>query len=236
MGAQQMASRIELWPVDKLTPYANNARQHPQSQIEAIANSIKELGFNNPILVDADAGIVAGHGRLKAALKLGMTQVPVICLNHLTEAQRRAYVLIDNRTAELARWDEGLLAEEIAALEREYELALEGLGWTEEELSDIRAGLLDDLAVDPVDVVSEAPTSAEGGEGDEGREEVWQTKNLDELMNMYNSRTTRQLVLEYQNEDFELVVDHLGRVRDRWGVDNNSDAVRLLLEEVVGDA
>src|SRR5450755_3549123 len=91
-----MANRIEVWPVQRLVPYARNARTHSPEQVAQIAASIVEFGFNAPILVDSRAGVVAGHGRLLAARKLGLAEVPVVVLDHLTETQRRAYLIADN--------------------------------------------------------------------------------------------------------------------------------------------
>src|SRR5712671_4344139 len=113
------AQRIELWPIDKLIPYAKNPRTHSESQICQIAASIAEFGFNNPIIVDTKAGIIAGHGRLLAARKLQLSEVPVIVLDHLTDAQKRAYIIADNQLALNAGWDETLLAAGLAALEDE---------------------------------------------------------------------------------------------------------------------
>lgn len=130
------AHRIEVWPLDRLQPYARNARTHSEEQIAKIAASIAEFGFTNPILVDSDAGIIAGHGRLAAARALGLTAVPVIPLEHLSERQRRAYILADNRLALDAGWDEALLAEELAALQDEdFDLAL--TGFSDKELADL---------------------------------------------------------------------------------------------------
>jgi ParB family chromosome partitioning protein len=134
--AIEMASAIEFWALDKLKPYERNARTHSPEQVDKIASSIIEFGFTNPILVDGDAGIIAGHGRLMAASKLGLAQIPVIELTHLTEAQKRAYVLADNRLAEDAGWDEELLAGELAALQdMEFDLSL--TGFNEEEMADL---------------------------------------------------------------------------------------------------
>ena len=94
-----MAKRIEFWPVDRLVPYARNARTHSDEQVAQIAASIAEFGFNNPILVDTNAGIIAGHGRFLAARKLGLDEVPVVVLDHLSETQKRAYIMADNRSA-----------------------------------------------------------------------------------------------------------------------------------------
>src|SRR3990172_9249254 len=109
MLSTSMAQRIELWPIDKLVPYERNARTHSDSQVAQIAASIAEFGFNSPILVDTNAGIIAGHGRLLAARKLGLTEVPVIILDHLSETQKRAYIIADNKLAELAGWNEEIL-------------------------------------------------------------------------------------------------------------------------------
>src|ERR1035437_3097300 len=133
MNAQAMAKRIELWPVDKLVPYTRNARTHSDAQIAQIAASIAEFGFNNPILVDTNAGIIAGRGRLLAARKLKLDHLPVVILDHLTETQKRAYILADNKLAELAGWDEEVLRGELAEL-RDADLDLEVLGFSEEEL------------------------------------------------------------------------------------------------------
>src|SRR5437879_3409275 len=100
MVSQALAQHIELLPLDKLIPYAQNPRTHSDAQVAQIAASIREFGFNNPILVDSDSGIIAGHGRLLAARKLQLSQVPVIVLDHLSETQKRAYIIADNRLAE----------------------------------------------------------------------------------------------------------------------------------------
>src|SRR6056297_2462031 len=112
MGARS----IEQRPVGDLIPYANNARTHNEAQVAQIAGSIREFGFNNPVLVDGANGIIAGHGRVLAARQLGMQEVPVIELGHLSDAQKRAYILADNRLAEEAGWDRELLGLELADL------------------------------------------------------------------------------------------------------------------------
>ena len=115
MNLHAMAQRIEHWLTEKLIPYARNPRTHSDAQIAQIAASIAEFGFNNPILVDTKAGIIAGHARLLAARKLQLKEVPVIVLDHLTEIQNRAYILADNQLALNAGWDEQLLRSELAA-------------------------------------------------------------------------------------------------------------------------
>ena len=94
-----LAERLELWPIDRLRPYERNPRTHSADQVAQIAASMVEFGFTNPILVDETDGILAGHGRLMAARQLGLTEVPVVQLGHLTPAQKRAYVITDNQLA-----------------------------------------------------------------------------------------------------------------------------------------
>ncbi|OJW51339.1 MAG: DNA methylase N-4 [Thiobacillus sp. 65-1059] len=133
------AERIEHWPIDKLLPYARNARQHSDEQIAQIAASIAEFGFVNPCLVGADGVLVAGHGRLAAARKLGLSTVPVVVLDHLTPTQRRALVLADNRLAELSTWDDVLLRIELEALQDEgFDLDL--TGFDADALAELLAG------------------------------------------------------------------------------------------------
>jgi ParB family chromosome partitioning protein len=103
---------------DKLIPYARNAKKHDEAQVSLIAGSIRQFGFCNPVLIAEDNGIVAGHGRVLAAMKLGMAEVPCIRLSHLDENQRRAYILADNRLAELGGgWDADMLAAEVEAID-----------------------------------------------------------------------------------------------------------------------
>jgi ParB-like chromosome segregation protein Spo0J len=112
-------TNIEHWPLARLVPYEKNARTHSADQIEQIANSIEEFGFTNPILVDSESGILAGHARLCAARSLNLEKVPVIVHDHLTDIQKRAYILADNQIALNADWDDTLLAAELARLKEE---------------------------------------------------------------------------------------------------------------------
>ena len=144
-----MAQKIELWNLERLIPYEKNAREHSTEQIAQIAASITEFGFLNPILVDSNDGIVAGHGRLSAAKELALSVVPVVVLDHLTENQKKAYVLVDNKLAENATWNEDLLAEEIIKLNlQDFDLNI--LGWTDEELKSLQE---DGWATDIEDVI-----------------------------------------------------------------------------------
>lgn len=106
----------KITDIEQLIPYARNSRTHSEAQVTKIAASIKEFGFLNPIILDGENGIVAGHGRVLAAKKLGMTELPCVDAKHLTEAQRRAYVIADNRLALDADWDAEMLRLEFAEL------------------------------------------------------------------------------------------------------------------------
>ena len=142
MTSSWLADKIERWPTSKLLPYGRNARTHSEDQVAQIAASIAEFGFTNPILAGADGVIVAGHGRLAAAQKLGLETVPVVVLDHLTPTQRRALVIADNRIAENAGWDDDVLRTELAALQDEdFDLALTGFD------ADALAELLDRKSV-----------------------------------------------------------------------------------------
>jgi len=131
---------VEHWPLQRLIPYARNARTHEEDQVAQIAGSIAEFGFINPILVGNDNVIIAGHGRLMAAQQLGLNEVPVIVLAHLSEAQRRALVIADNKIAENAGWDEELLKLELADL-KDIGFDLDLIGFSDTELDQ----LLDDI-------------------------------------------------------------------------------------------
>ena len=160
-----LADKIEQWPTAKLLPYARNARTHSEEQVAQIAASIAEFGFTNPILAGSDGIIVAGHGRLAAAQKLGLERVPVVVLDHLTPTQRRALVIADNRIAENAGWDEALLRIELQDLQADgFDLDL--TGFDADSLADILAGDEPDNAgqtdEDVVPEVSETPISRPG--------------------------------------------------------------------------
>jgi hypothetical protein len=156
--------QIEQIQLATLIPYINNSRTHSDEQVAQIAASIKEFGFNNPILVDKDSGIIAGHGRLQAARKLGLTEVPCVRLEHLTETQRKAYIIADNRLALNAGWDNELLTIELNELLADG-FALEILGFDSDELKTLldplepTEGLVDE---DQVPEVPEEPKTKPG--------------------------------------------------------------------------
>ena len=159
----------EIYPytktsVEKLIPYARNARTHSDAQVAQIAASIREFGFTNPVLIDAEGGIIAGHGRVMAARKLGMKEVPTITLAHLTETQKRAYILADNQLALNSGWDDEMLRLELAELgELGFDLELAGFDDGEmfgsfDEDEDEDAPTADDLR----DVAEGAANESEG--------------------------------------------------------------------------
>ena len=128
MNAPLLPGRIEHWPLARLKPYARNAKTHDADQVAKIAASMAEFGWTVPVLVAADGELIAGHGRILAAAYLGLSEAPVIVLGHLTEAQRRAYRIADNKLTELGGWDEALLLQELQALLAEdFDLGLIGI-------------------------------------------------------------------------------------------------------------
>lgn len=151
--------QVERWPIDRLLPYATNARTHEPEQVAQIAASIAEFGFNVSCLIDERGVLIAGHGRLLAARKLGLTEVPVIRLEHLSDAQARAYRIADNQLALNAGWDDQVLAAELARL-KEDGVGLDLLAFADEELDRLLASIDEggaDAAGSDEDVVPEPP-------------------------------------------------------------------------------
>ena len=161
--ATALAQRIEHWPLDRLVPFINNPRTHSDAQVAQISRSVLEFGFTNPILVDSHGGVIAGHARLQAARQLKLSEVPVIVLDHLSETQKRGYVITDNQLALNAGWDDELLRLELQALAA-LEFDVNVLGFEDAEL----AALLEDEPTagetdeDAVPAVQQAPVSARG--------------------------------------------------------------------------
>jgi DNA modification methylase len=134
VGMMVTTTKFELVSIDKLVPYANNARTHSPAQINKLRSSLREFGFINPVIIDRDLGIIAGHGRVLAAREEGISEVPCVYADHLTEAQKKAYIIADNRMAMDAGWDEEMLRIEIESLQADaFDLAL--TGFDEKELS-----------------------------------------------------------------------------------------------------
>jgi ParB-like chromosome segregation protein Spo0J len=195
--------QIKEVAVDKLIPYANNSRTHSEAQIAQIAASIKEFGFKNPILIDANNGIIAGHGRLLAARKLGLKQVPTLDGSDLTEAQKKAYVIADNKLAMNAGWDGELLALEMEELLKSN-FNLELLGFTENELDEL---------------LDTTPQEAELGLLPE------------EKLNNFLNGDTKILRLAYDEQEFESVVNGLQQLQKELETEDFSTIVMALVLE-----
>lgn len=140
-------THMEMVAVEKLVPYVNNARTHSPEQITKLRSSLREFGFINPVIIDKDYGVIAGHGRLMAAKEEGITEVPCVLVDYLTEAQKKAYIIADNRFAQDAGWDEELLRIEIESLQAEaFDVSL--TGFEDQEIADLFAGDSDTGAED----------------------------------------------------------------------------------------
>jgi len=187
--------KIVQKPVDKLIPYINNSRTHSDEQIAQIAASIKEFGWTNPILVDGANGIIAGHGRLMAARKLGYTEVPTIELKDLTETQRKAYIIADNRLALNAGWDNEMLTIELNDLLADG-FALEMLGFDAGIVEQLLMGETADLGLLP-------------------------EEKLDNFLN----GDTKILRLAYDEEEFSQITDALQQLQQKTGVDDFSTII-----------
>lgn len=156
--------KIEILPIADLKPYARNPRTHSRKQIQQIADAIREFGFTNPILIDEDGGVIAGHGRIEGARLLGIEHVPTIRLGHMSEAQKRAYVLADNKLAANAGWDHELLALEfqyLSELDLEFDLTVTGFETAE---IDLLLAALDDEADEVPEVDDSTPSVSRPGD------------------------------------------------------------------------
>jgi ParB-like chromosome segregation protein Spo0J len=128
------ADKVERWKIERLVPYARNARTHSDEQVAQIAASIREWGWTTPVLVDEDGGIIAGHGRTLAAQRLQMTEVPVMVARGWSDAKKRAYILADNKLALNAGWENELLNLELSEL-KELDFNLELIGFSADEIA-----------------------------------------------------------------------------------------------------
>ena len=163
--------QIEVWPIEKLRPYAKNAKIHGEAQVAKIAASMAKFGWTVPCLVADDGELIAGHGRVLAAGALGLTEAPVIKLGHLDEAERRAYRIADNKLTELGEWDEAMLRDEIAGLLAE-DFDLDLLGFSDEDLDALLQDpetVSDEGAVEGEDDIPEPPVNPVSVTGD-----LWQ--------------------------------------------------------------
>jgi site-specific DNA-methyltransferase (adenine-specific) len=193
------AKQIKWESVDKLIPYAKNARTHSDEQVAQIAGSIKEFGFNNPILVDKDNSVIAGHGRLMAARKLGMDKVPVVELQHLTESQRKAYVLADNRIALNSGWDTSMLSLELQDLKDDIDLSL--LGFDPDELDALLNPIEETEGLTDEDAVPDVPDEPKTKLGDiyilgNHRLMCGDSTSIDSVEKLMNGQLADQLVTD----------------------------------------
>lgn len=203
-------NEIKMMAVASLRPYEKNARTHSEEQVAQLAKSIEEFGFNNPILIQEDLTVIAGHGRLAAATKLGMTEVPTITLRHLTPSQIRAYVLADNKLALNAGWDSEMLKAELLAIQEAGEIDLSLIGFDESDLGY--------LITDVGDVEQLTSTGEERGQSIKERKEG------------YDKSIIRQIILVYGMEEYNAVIDALADYADKFGLANNAEVINHLLE------
>lgn len=227
-----MTNKLEKTKTKKLIPYAANSRTHSEEQVNQIAASIKEFGFNNPVLIDEQNGIIAGHGRVLAANKLGLDEVPTICLTHLNDAQRRAYVIADNKLALNAGWDDDALQAEIDRLkDDDFDISL--LGFDEDELND----LFDDEPIEGMtdeDEVPEPPADPKTVEGD-----IWILGNHRLMCGDSTSIDAVEKLMNGEKADLWLTdppynVAYEGKTKDALTIQNDkmeNDGFREFLKE-----
>ena len=236
-----MALQIDYRPIEDLIPYSLNSRTHSDEQVAQIAGSIKEFGFTNPVLVDDEGGIIAGHGRVMAARKLGLKEVPTICLGHLSETQRRAYVIADNKLALNAGWDDEMLRVEFAALEEAgFDLGL--VGFSEDEIAALMEGPIETTAgLTDEDEVPEAPLEPVTKPGD-----VWvlgkhrlmcgDSASIDAVEQLMNGSSASFCFTSppYNAGDSEKLSGNTHTTDNKYGMykdnKNQSDYLRLLNE------
>lgn len=187
---EKTTTEMQLVTIEKLVPYVNNARTHNPQQILKLRSSLREFGFINPIIIDREYNVIAGHGRILAAKEESIKEVPCVFVDYLTPAQKKAYILADNRMAMDAGWDEELLRVEIESLQgADFDVAL--TGFDEKDIAELFAGDDDDTQEDDFDVDGElkkSPVSKDGDVwllgkhrlvcGDSTKEETYVTLNL----------------------------------------------------------
>jgi hypothetical protein len=197
---------VTMVSVFDLKPYEANARTHSDEQVTQLMESIKAFGFNNPILVQEDLTIVAGHGRLMAAQKLGLNSVPVITLKHLTAEQARAYVLADNKLALNADWDQEMLGLELSDLRTEnFDLNLTGFN------GDVIEQFLNPPEPEEASVDCKGITMADHEDA-------------------YDKSIVRQIVLIYSVTQYDSLMDAIGDYAEKNGLSNNTEVINHLLE------
>ena len=206
--------------ISKLMPYENNARTHSEAQLNRIAESIKEFGFINPILIDKEYGIIAGHGRMMAAKQLGIDKVPCLFIEHLSEEQKRAYIIADNKLALDAGWDYDILESEMKALQ-EMDFDLELTGFTEDEIAGIIKLGTEEEYEDEFDPEEAVPEEAVTKPGD-----IWQlgehrlvcgdSTNSEDLKRLVDGRVVDLIVT-----DPPYNVAYEGKTKDKLKIQND---------------
>ena len=224
-----MTLNIQHWPTDQLIPYARNARTHTDEQVAQIAGSIAEFGFVNPVLVGEDKIIIAGHGRLLAAQRLGLSEVPVIVLDHLNETQRRALVLADNQISANAGWNDELLSLELSDLASdEFDLSL--LGFTEDALNELLNNSNDPGLVDE-DAVPEVEPNPVSQLGD-----VWQLGNHRVMCGDATSQEVMTTLMDGQMADMVFTDPPYNVDYGNAAKDTRQTKDRRILNDNLGDA
>ena len=199
-----MSMQIESVPVSDLKEYEKNSRTHSDDQVAKIAASVEEFGFTNPILIDESNGVIAGHGRLQAAKRINMGEVPCIRLAHLSESQKRAYVIADNKIAESGGWDDEMLKMEIMELAQDdYDLKLTGF---------------DEAGLDSILAISE-----------EVMEAVEKKRDHKETGHSQQD-TVRQVILIYTSDEYPRVMEAMREYAEEHGLSSNTEVVNHLLE------
>ena len=199
-----MSMQIESVPVSDLKEYEKNSRTHSDDQVAKIAASVEEFGFTNPILIDESNGVIAGHGRLQAAKRINMGEVPCIRLAHLSESQKRAYVIADNKIAEIGGWDDEMLKMEIMELAQDdYDLKLTGF---------------DEAGLDSILAISE-----------EVMEAVQKKRDHKETGHSQQD-TVRQVILIYTSDEYPRVMEAMREYAEEHGLSSNTEVVNHLLE------
>ena len=199
-----MSMQIESVPVSDLKEYEKNSRTHSDEQVAKIAASVEEFGFTNPILIDESNGVIAGHGRLQAAKRINMGEVPCIRLAHLSESQKRAYVIADNKIAESGGWDDEMLKMEIMELAQDdYDLKLTGF---------------DEAGLDSILAISE-----------EVMEAVQKKRDHKETGHSQQD-TVRQVILIYTSDEYPRVMEAMREYAEEHGLSSNTEVVNHLLE------
>lgn len=213
--------KIVYRDVAELNPYENNSRKHSDSQIEQIAKSIDEFGFNNPILLDGESGIIAGHGRFHAALVLGMDKVPTIDLSHLTDLQKRAYIIADNKIALNGEWDVELLGIELDALNAaDVDLGL--LGFSPDDLQRIS----DDRDLEAIKRMGDADDDEDEDEPEEKAEPTTEGRTGPELFPL-------SLMLEHVQR--EVVFAALKKAKKAHDLETSSQAIWAICKEYINE-